>query len=41
MLEDNRNKCPKFLSNECPNNCHYDTWCKYFEQLKNIVKGEK
>ena len=31
---DLRTRCPKFLSAECPNNCHYDDWCKYLKELK-------
>jgi hypothetical protein len=32
-MKDLRNQCPKFLSAECPNNCHYDDWCKYYKEL--------
>ena len=35
---DLRTQCPKFLSAECPNNCHYDDWCKYFKVLKENAK---
>lgn len=38
---DLRNSCSKFLSSECPNNCHYDDWCKHYQGLLDEYYQEK
>lgn len=40
-MRDLRNQCRKFLSAECPNNCHYVDDCKYVGELRKEVEYEK
>lgn len=32
-IDDYRQRCRKFLSAECPNNCNYTDGCKYKEEM--------